>query len=152
MDFAAESRVRAPAAQVWVAVRDLATYPGWFSIVDRAEPSGGAGGGDDVGGWLVDLVGRLGPLKRTKRLRMRRVIDDGDARHVRFERDDGPGHSAWVLDGTVIADRPDDTSCLVLMQLHYGGGLFVPGADLLLRYEARNAGGRLERLLRAASS
>jgi carbon monoxide dehydrogenase subunit G len=141
MEFTAETAVAAGPAHVWTAVRDLSTYPRWFSIVDHAERVDGA-----EAAWVVDLAGRLGPLKRTKRLRMTRVVDDAGSGHVRFERDDGPGHSPWVLDGTVIDDG-DEVRCRVRMELFYGGAFFVPGGDLLLRYEARNAGRRLESLL-----
>src|SRR5690625_3868793 len=82
-------------------VDDLAVYPRWLDIVTRAEPVDDPDGGS---AWAVDLRGRLGPLARSKRLRMVRTINRG--RRFRFEREelDGRRHSAWVLDATVDDD------------------------------------------------
>ncbi len=104
--------------QLFATVDDLASYPAWLTIVPRAEPVEAAPG--DAGpAWSVDLRGRLGPLARSKRLRMVRTAHD-PVRHVRFERAelDGRHHSAWVLDARV--DPADDGSRLT-MALHYGG-------------------------------
>lgn len=104
--------------ELFRAVDDLAAYPGWLSIVPRAEATGAAA--DDLGpAWSVDLRGRLGPLARSKRLRMVRTVHERP-HHVRFERAelDGRTHSPWVLDARVEADPQGSR---LIMALHYGG-------------------------------
>lgn len=100
----------------------------------------------DVGpAWLVDLRGRLGPLARTKRLRMVRTAHDTD-RRVCFERveHDGRHHAPWVLDAVV---DPVAAGSRLTMALHYGGRLWVPALDRLLTEEIERSGPRLlERL------
>jgi hypothetical protein len=65
---------------------------------------------------------------------------------VRFERDehDGRTHSPWVLDASVVA--VGDGSRLT-MHLHYGGGLFGPVLEPLLRDEINRSRPRLLALL-----
>ena len=65
-----------------------------------------------------------------------------DPDHARFERRelDGRDHSSWVLDAEVAADG--DGSRLT-MQLHYGGGLWVPVLERLLRDEIERSRPRL---------
>lgn len=143
MDFEARTTISAGVVPVFGYVQDLATYPGWFSIVVDAAPCSGV-----TGAWDVDLGARLGPIKRTKRVRMERTVFDAGSHRVRFERVelDGRDHSAWTLDAVVTAD---ETGTRLDVRLHYGGVGWVPGFDLLVREEARRAGGRLERLLAA---
>ena len=140
MDFNGEARLAAPPDAIFAWVRELTTYPRWFSIVDRVEPEPGGSA------WRVDLAARLGPLKRTKRVRMIAADVDEGQRRVRFERDEpGQGaHSAWVLGAEVVPERE---GAKLLMHVHYGGVAWLPGIDLILRDEARRAGGRLERLV-----
>ena len=115
-------------------VEDLRRYPEWLEIVTRAEPL-------EDGAWAVDLRGRLGPLARSKRLRMVR------ARHqvpsaVRFERAelDGRDHSPWVLEADVA---PLGDGAELTMRLHYGGGLFGPVLERVLREEIERSRLRL---------
>lgn len=145
MDFDASATLGAGPDRVFRWVEDLTTYPRWFRIVDRVRDAAAVEGEQR---WDVDLAARLGPLKRTKRVRMARPVHDLGERKVCFERDegDGRGHSAWVLQAGVA---PHPGGCRLRMRLHYGGVAWVPGLDLLLRDEARRAGGRLERLVLA---
>jgi hypothetical protein len=115
-------------------VEDLQRYPEWLEIVTRVAPL-------DGGAWAVDLRGRLGPLARSKRLRMVR------ARHevptaVRFERAelDGRDHSPWVLEAEVA---PHAEGAVLTMGLHYGGGLFGPVLERVLRDEIERSRHRL---------
>ena len=81
MDVTEEVRLDATPARVWRAIADLATYPTWLGIVHRVESDG-----EDAGrpAWRVELRGRIGPLARSKRLRMvRTAVEDG--RSVRYE-------------------------------------------------------------------
>jgi hypothetical protein len=116
----------------WVA--DLDRYPAWLDIVPRATADGD-------GAWVVVLRGRLGPLARSKRLRMRRVALDAP-RTVRFEREerDGRHHAPWVLDAEVTAV---DAGSRLTMRLHYGGSLFGPVLERMLGDEIERSRGRL---------
>lgn len=118
-------------------VADLATYPNWLDIVGRAVPEGGRSPA-----WSVDLRGQLGPLRRSKRLRMERTVLEPASR-VTFERRelDGRRHSSWVL-GATISDRGSGGVELT-MHLHYGGSLWVPMLDRVLRDEIERSKPRL---------
>lgn len=116
-------------------VDDLSTYPGWLDLVARAEAEAGS---DPA--WRVDLRARIGPLARSKRLRMVRTVHEAPT-HVRFERAeaDGRSHSTWVLDAEV---RATATGSHLLMRLHYGG-LLGPVVERLLGDEVERATPRL---------
>jgi hypothetical protein len=117
---------------LFAAVEDLGEYPSWLSIVPRSVPTDAADG--DAGpAWQVDLRGRLGPLARSKRLRMVRTAHEAP-RHVRFERHelDGRSHSAWVLDAAVEAT---DAGSRLTMRLHYGGSFGGSLLEHMLRDE-----------------
>jgi hypothetical protein len=148
VDFEGTTTLAIGIVPVFGYVQDLTTYPSWFTIVDRVAPARHADPAEPA--WDVDLAARLGPLKRTKRVRMVRSALDLETHHARFERreaDEGRSHSAWVLDGQVTDDGVG--GCVLRMHLHYGGIAWVPGLDLLLREEAKRAAARLERVLRA---
>lgn len=133
------------ADRAYGAVRDLATYPAWLRIVQSVAPA--AARPDDGGpAWLVDLGARLGPLRRTKRVRMVRTTDDPGAR-VCFERveQDGREHSEWTLRAELESAGPAGTS--LTMHLHYGGSAWLPGLDLILAQEVRAGAARLARHL-----
>jgi hypothetical protein len=117
-------------------VADLGLYPEWLDIVPRAVPEGG-----DEPAWVVDLRGRLGPLARSKRLRMVRTVDSSPSRVVfeRQERDDR-AHSPWVLSADV---EPFDGASRLTMQLHYGGGLWGPVLERILGDEIERSKPRL---------
>jgi uncharacterized protein YndB with AHSA1/START domain len=123
-----------PPEAVFAWVSDLDRYPAWLDIVPRATADGD-------GAWIVVLRGRLGPLARSKRLRMRRVVVDAP-RAVRFERDerDGRHHAPWVLEATVTAA---DGGARLTMHLHYGGSLFGPVLEHMLGDEIERSRGRL---------
>ena len=131
-------------ASLFVWVEDLGRYPQWLELVARATPSDPHP--DDEGpAWAVDLRARVGPLARSKRLRMVRVTHDPPTT-VRFERreQDGRSHSPWVLEATV---EPVDGGSRLVMHLHYGGGLFGPVLDRLLGDEIERSRPRLLELL-----
>ena len=108
-------------------VDDLAVYPGWIDLVHRADPLSMAEW-DVVSDaqWQVELRARIGPLARSKRLRMKRTEHDVVARHVVFTRfeADSRRHSSWVLTADV---RPSEAGSELTMHLHYGGGLWTGG-------------------------
>ncbi|HZQ27465.1 MAG TPA: SRPBCC family protein [Acidimicrobiales bacterium] len=139
MELRASTELRASPAEVFAVVSDLATYPSWLGIVLSADACGGDA-------WTVELGARLGPLRRTKRVRMVRVEHDPEAGAVRFERqeEDGREHAPWVLAAALSGNTT------LTMDLRYGGGRWLPGLDLVLREEVRRAGNRLQRLLDGA--
>lgn len=142
MDLRAEATVAASPADVRAAVADLTTYPHWLRIVlgatvDTAVASTPA--------WAVEIGARLGPFRRTKRLRM--VAGPGADDEVVFERQelDGRRHSPWRLRATI---RPVAGGVTTLaMHLHYGGGAWLPVLEAILAQEVRGAPARLERYL-----
>ncbi|MGK2958111.1 MAG: SRPBCC family protein [Acidimicrobiales bacterium] len=125
-------------------VDDLRLYPSWLDIVSRAESVAAAEG--DVGpAWLVDLRGRLGPLARSKRLRMVRTRSEAPL-SVRFERVelDDRDHPPWVLEGTI---EPTEEGSRLIMHLHYGGSLLGSVVERLLRDEIKRSRSRLLALI-----
>ena len=139
MDITASLEAPCAAEQLFELVDDLSTYPQWNGLVHSAtaEP-----GDDPV--WDVELRARLGPLARSKRLRMVRTIRDAETCSVTFERDqaDGRNHSPWVLAAS-IAERAGLST--LTMHLHYGGSLWTGGA--LERVLAEQITSGRERLL-----
>lgn len=123
-----------PPEAVFPWVEDLGRYPEWLDIVPRSVADG-----DDA--WLVDLRGRLGPLARSKRLRMARVRHEAPTA-VRFEREerDGRQHSPWVLEAEV---QPTASGSRLTMRLHYGGSLFGPVLEHVLGDEIERSRHRL---------
>lgn len=143
MDVVAELVAPCSPAELYHWVEDLERYPQWLEIVTRAVRLDG-----DV--WEIDLRGRLGPLARSKRLQMVRTIHDGAT--VRFERveNDGRDHSPWVLEVAVASTSESDSDANedgggshLRMHLHYGGGLFGPVLERVLRDEIERSRVRL---------
>lgn len=125
-------------------VGSLDDYDQWLEIVPRTEPAPSADG-DPGPAWFVTLRGRLGPLARSKRLRMVRTVHESPGRAV-FERReiDGREHAPWVLTATVDGDGSRST---LTMDLHYGGSLWVPLLDRLLAGEIAASRQRLRALV-----
>lgn len=122
-----DAECRPAALYRWV--HDLADYPQWLDLVHRAVPDDPAPANDGPAAWSVELRARVGPLARSKRLRMVRT-QAIDNEVVRFERSevDGRNHSAWVLQARIVdlaslAGGATPSSQLT-MTLHYGGGLW----------------------------
>lgn len=162
MILTASVEVDAPSEVIMSVVTDLETYPEWLDIVGNVRSAPPADG--DLGpAWSVDLRAQLGPLRRSKRLRMVRSFED--ARSVRFERRelDGRSHSPWRLSADLVllsdavsggevvpggAAAPERTE--VTMRLDYGGSLWLPMLDRLLAEEIRRARPRLKSVLESA--
>ena len=136
VDVSATLDAPVPPEAMFPWVDDLTRYPSWLEIVPKATPT-------DDGGWLVDLRGRLGPLARSKRLRMVRTECSAPT-SVRFEREelDGRSHSPWVLDAA-IAPILEGNGARLTMRLHYGGGLFGPVLERVLKDEIERSRPRL---------
>ncbi len=133
----------ADADRIAEVLRDLANYPDWLEIVRRVEPTDPAP--DDVGpAWMVTLRAKVGPLARSKRLRMVRTIDRVD--NLRFERAevDGRDHAPWILDAHLSGDDP----CRVSVELRYEGRLWSAPLEAVLGSQVDDAIPRLQALVR----
>jgi len=144
MDITASLEAPCAAEQLFVLVDDLATYPQWNGLVHSAVAEPG-----DAPVWDVELRARLGPLARSKRLRMVRTVRDTETFTVTFERDqaDGRNHSPWLLRATIVEQGGTST---LTMQLHYGGSLWTGGA--LERVLAEQITSGRERLLQLVAT
>jgi carbon monoxide dehydrogenase subunit G len=98
-------------------VNDLSRYVEWMPLVHSATPVG-----ESL--WDIELRAKVGVFARSKRLRMRKTMDDGVV--IVFEREeaDGRRHSPWVLRVTV---SPTRSGANVQMDLAYGGNLWTAG-------------------------
>jgi carbon monoxide dehydrogenase subunit G len=105
-------------------VSDLHRYSEWMPLVHMARPDG-----DNA--WLVELRAKVGPLARSKRLRMMRTDmtipssphEDGKVVFERHETD-GKKHSPWIL--TVHVHAVGESS-RVDVDLEYQGSLWTGG-------------------------
>lgn len=173
MRLLADLDVDAPPSALFPWVEDLDRYPQWFGLVrsavreapavtstvtptpaptpepaEEASASAEPSGGQPAAGpaWDVVLVGRLGPLRRLKRLRMARVehLVEASGRHrarfVRAERD-GVDHATWELAADVVP-APGGGARLT-MALHYSGRFWAPPLQRLLDHEIALAKPRL---------
>jgi hypothetical protein len=132
----AELDAPVPPAELFEWVGTLDRYPAWLDIVRSARPSG-----DDPEAWDVVLVGRLGPLRRSKRLRMARAEHrpPSGARFVRRELD-GRAHAHWDL---VVEVAPASAGSHLTMDLSYSGSLWGPALHRLNSAEVEAAKPRL---------
>ncbi len=144
MDITATLAAECSPAELYTWVGSLDSYDRWLEIVPRTETAPAAPG-DPGPAWFVTLRGRLGPLARSKRLRMVQTVDDAPTRAV-FERreTDGRDHAAWMLSASVAGQGLDAT---LTMDLHYGGTLWVPLLDRLLTNEIETSRERLRALV-----
>ncbi len=144
MDLRATLDTAAVPDDLFARVGTLDGYDEWLDIVPRVT-SADAADGDPGPAWFVTLRGRVGPLARSKRLRMVRSSHDAPTRAV-FERRelDGREHSPWILSATV---EPTAEGSRVVMDLHYGGALWMPLLDRALRGEIEASRPRLRRLV-----
>jgi hypothetical protein len=139
---------------VLAVVSDLATYPRWLDLVTRAEPMESEDG--DLGpAWDVELRGKVGPLARSKRLRMVRVEDGTPEGRgaVRFERREvgDRSHSPWVLTAEVASSAVGDgTGSTLTMRLHYGGSLWGGVLDRVLADAVDRGRSRLPQVISGA--
>jgi hypothetical protein len=139
VEFRADTTVPASPATLFGWVEDLTRYPAWLSLLQRVQPDGT----DDA--WVVDLRARVGPLARSKRLRMVRTVHDPERVAVfeRVERD-GRAHSTWILRAEV---SPAGPGARLDMTLTYGGSLWGPMLERILRDEVTGATERLRALI-----
>ena len=180
MDIRERISINVTPKDLYPVLADLAEYPKWLSIVSRvrtdsAPPARQLGTADDSTfvdsdnhndqqAWIVDLQGSIGPLRRSKRLRMVRSENIAETRIV-FERAerDGKDHSPWKLTvdieevhapGTAEtrSSEPVANSSVVVVHLHYGGNLWVPLLGRILEDEIRSSAQRLRALIDSQSA
>ena len=140
------------AATLFAHVDDLAAYEAWMPLVHdvhRLEATTSVDGAVDRPAWSVELRARVGPLARSKRLRMERTALEPE-RLVRFDRQeaDGREHAPWVLRAELdpITDGTELT-----MRLSYGGSLWAGAAlERVLDDQVRRGSERLLALVTAA--
>ena len=144
MERTEEVETPAPAPTLFAVVADLARYADWLDIVVAATPTDPLPA-DDGPAWSVELRGRLGPLARSKRLRMVRTVHAAPHRVV-FERHEAGGRSRspWTLTAEVDAIGAGSR---LTMSLRYGGALWGPMLERLLAEEVDRARPRLLGLL-----
>lgn len=154
IDVSASVDADVEAGVLFAVVSDLGTYPDWLDIVGRARPAEDRVAGKETGpgvsdnpAWFVDLRAQLGPLRRSKRLRMERTVCEPDSL-ARFERRefDGRTHSDWILTATIDETGP---GVRLTMDLHYGGSLWLPALDRVLQQEIRRSSRRLVEMVSA---
>ncbi len=156
MDVTAELDAPCAPDALFAWVEDLERYPAWLDIVPRAERDSGddgdGAGGADGPAWRVDLRGRLGPLARSKRLRMVRAVHQPPSVVVfQREENDGRSHAPWILRAEVVAlpeGEGGEARSRLTMHLHYGGGLWGPVLERVLGDEIERSRPRLLRQIR----
>jgi hypothetical protein len=132
--------LKAAPQDVFDFVDDLGRYPEWMDLVhgvieacevsqvsevsEVSGESGESGSGETGPSWDVELRAQVGPLARSKRLRMTRTVHE-PTRRVVFERSevDGRRHSPWVLESVLTAQGSGETE--LTMTLTYGGNLWT---------------------------
>lgn len=127
-------------------VDELTDYASWMALVHHVEPAEPT---DGRPAWNVELRARVGPLARSKRLRMVRSLHDPTTGRVRFERVETTRHthSPWVLDAHVSSTPAGSR---LEMHLHYGGSLWTAGVmERVLGDQIESGRGRLLALLTA---
>ena len=139
MDVTADLAAPCSPDELMAWVDDLERYPQWLAIVTSASPVP-AVDGDAGPAWLVELRGRLGPLARSKRLRMVRTQRTADRAVFERREADGKTHSPWVLEANVT---PTDEGSRLVMHLHYGGSLWGPVLERMLGDEIEESRPRL---------
>lgn len=110
--FSATTWVAASPEQVFQVVSNLDEYVSLLSIVHQVHAVA-------PGEWIVDLRADLGPISRSKRLRMIRAVSESP-NQIRFERseNDGRKHACWVL-GIQLRALSDGTE--LTADLNYDG-------------------------------
>jgi len=147
------AELAASPAAMYARLGDLDGYGDWMGLVSRVEPAT-TDRGDTGPAWWVTLRATVGPLARSKRLRMVRTLAE-EPTALRFERCevDGRRHSPWVLDVAIApvtapADATGDaTASTVEVVLSYDGGLWDPLLDRVLGSNVDRSVPRLQALV-----
>lgn len=148
MEITERLEVPCEPAELYDHVDDLDRYPSWMRLVHAAERV------DDPQGrfaWNVELRARVGPLARSKRLRMVRS-EAVPGQLVVFERAelDGRVHARWALRAEL---EPSLGGSELTMRLSYSGSLWTGGLlDRVLEDEIRRGSASLIALVTAGTT
>ena len=135
--------------ELFAVVSDIANYPEWLELVAKAEPAEAETG--DVGAaWFITLRAAVGPLARSKRLRMV-VVESRSPEHLTLERSeiDGRDHSTWRLTSGVTAV---EESAGLTLGLHYDGKFWNSVLDAVLARQIEATRPRLRDYLAGLSA
>jgi hypothetical protein len=88
--------------------------------------------------WDVELRARLGPLARSKRLRMVRTVRDPETFTATFERDqaDGRNHSPWTAAAGELVLTNTKSACSIACCAEVAGTMSTFKFVLALRAKA----------------
>lgn len=98
-------------------VEDLAAYPTWMPMVHDVVAV-------DDGVWSVELRAKVGVFARSKKLRMRRTMNEENIIVFERDEDDNRQHSPWVMR---VSLSPSAVGTNVTIDLSYGGSLWTAG-------------------------
>lgn len=98
-------------------VEDLSAYPAWMPMVHTVSVV-------DEEVWAVELRAKVGVFARSKKLRMRRSMNDENVIVFERDEDDGRQHSPWVMR---VLLSPTASGTTVTIDLSYGGTLWTAG-------------------------
>jgi len=98
-------------------VEDLAAYPTWMPMVHDVVAV-------DDGVWSVELRAKVGVFARSKKLRMRRTMNEESIIVFERDEDDNRQHSPWVMR---VSLSPSAMGTNVTIDLSYGGSLWTAG-------------------------
>lgn len=98
-------------------VEDLVAYPAWMPMVHNVIAV-------DDGVWSVELRAKVGVFARSKKLRMRRTMNEENIIVFERDEDDGRQHSPWVMR---VSLSPSANGTNVTIDLSYGGSLWTAG-------------------------
>lgn len=98
-------------------VEDLAAYPTWMPMVHDVVAV-------DDGAWSVELRAKVGVFARSKKLRMRRTMNEENIIVFERDEDDNRQHSPWVM---LVSLSPSAMGTNVTIDLSYGGSLWSAG-------------------------
>jgi uncharacterized protein YndB with AHSA1/START domain len=144
-----ETDLDAPPESVFGTLAELDRYRDWLDLVHSVQPAPPVDG-EPGPAWLVTLRAAIGPLARSKRLRMVRRVAEAPS-SLRFERaeTDGRAHAPWTLD-VQIAPLDGGARSQVTVSLAYGGGLWSAPLDAVLGSHLDRAVPRLADHVRGA--
>lgn len=141
MDQNVTALVSATPEDTFTAVSDLATYPKWLDLVKEVRPDGQ--------GHLVTLQARLGPIARSKQLRMTQTkkSQDGETKTVVFERQENHDRdvSDWKMTATVT---PHAKGSHLQIDLNYDGPYWTSVLETLLKSQTESAANNLNEFLK----
>lgn len=132
-------------AAVFAHVADLVAYPAWLGLVHTAEPV--ADSSPERPAWLVELRARVGPLARSKQLRMEQTqLVVGELAVFERAEIDGRHHARWALRAEL--EPTADGQTRLTMHLAYDGSLWTGGLlERVLEEEIRRGRVGLVRLV-----